>query len=50
MGIIDWLLLDPFKHDFLINAIVLFGEDEVYYAVSLGILMTDGIEIRINVQ
>jgi len=50
MHIIDWLLLDPFKHDFLFTAIILFGEDEVNTAISMGIVVADELEIKINIQ
>jgi len=50
MDIIDWLLLNPFKHDYLDSAIMLFGEDEVYSAVCMGILIADDIMIKINLQ
>jgi len=50
MNIIDWLITDPFKHDFLLIAIILFGEDEVYAAINMGIVLADDIEIKINIQ
>lgn len=50
MDIIDWLLLSPFKQDYLDSAIMLFGESEVYAAICMGILIADEIGVKINVQ
>lgn len=50
MNIIDWLLLDPFKHDLLFTAIVMFGEDHINDAINMGLIVADGINVRINVQ
>lgn len=50
MDILDFLLLDPFKHDYLDSMICLCGEDEVYAAIAMGIVIEEGVEIKINLQ
>lgn len=50
MDILDFLLLDPFKHDYLDSMICLCGEDEVYASIAMGIVIADDIGIKINLQ
>lgn len=50
MDILDHLSLQPFKQDYLMTAIMLFGESEVYSAICMGIVISDGFGVKINFQ
>lgn len=50
MDLIDYLLIQNFRHDYLFTAIILFGEAEVYTAIAMGIVIADDVEIKLNIQ
>ncbi len=50
MDILEYLSLQTFKQDYLVTAIMLFGESEVYTAIAFGIVIADDIGIKINIQ
>ena len=52
MDIIDHLLLQTFRHDYLATVICLFGEYKTWLYLNLGLIKTDQYELGVylNVQ